>query len=145
MSIKVDGIRIRLENADINKDGISGGVETVKSHQDQGVMHLKESTELGEVLEHQTRDIENDQRLSSVDFISNITNFQHAPISAVEFIASAGVISRRSRIITRIIKRNAVSLDAMGRKQNVEIAVGKREQDVRKAGIQNLVNSQGKG
>lgn len=141
MSTKIDGVRMKLEPIDLDKDGIIHETETVKTHQEQGVTQIKESTELGDVLDHQTKDIENTERLSSVDFISNINNFQHAPISAVEFIASAGVISRRSRLISRIIKRNAVSIDAMGRKQNVEVAVGKRENDVRKAGMKNVADS----
>ena len=138
MSFRIDGIRMKIEAVDLDRDGNTHEIESVKSHKEGDTIGFKDVTELGEVLDHQTRDIENKERLSSVDFISNINNFQHAPISAVEFIASAGVISRESRIITRIIKRNAVSLGAMGRKQNVEVAVGKRENDIRKS-VGNLV------
>lgn len=144
MAIKIDGVRVKLVASDIDGDGITGEVESVHTHSDKGVMQFKESTELGEVLDYQTRDVENQQRMSSIDFISNINSFQHAPIVAVEFLCSVGVISRKSRGVTRIFKRNAVSVDAMGRKQNVEVAVGKREQDIRKAGMHNLVESQRK-
>lgn len=138
MSVCIDGVRMRIIPHDADGDGVRGEVEDIHSHGDKGIVQLKDMSELGEVLEHQVKDVVNEERLSSVDFISNLNSMQVAPICAVEFIASSGVISGKSRGITRIIKRNVISIDAMGRKQNVEIAIGKREQDVRRAGVQNL-------
>lgn len=142
MSVRLDGVRMVIVSSDIDKDGIAGGIERIESHKEEGVMQLKESSELGEALEQQNKDVENEQRLSSVDFISRLNNFQVSPISAVEYISSQGVISGDGRKITRIIKRNVVSIDGKGREEFVNVAVGKREMDARKAGFQNMTGVQ---
>lgn len=128
---------MKLEISDIDNDGKTGGVEKVQSAKSE-FMQIKDTTEMGEALDHQNRDEENSERMSSVDFISRINEYQHAPISAVEFVASHGVISKNARSITRFIKRNAVSLDGKGRQEFVDVVVGKKENDVRKAGISNM-------
>lgn len=138
MRFRIDSIPVRLESVDIDRDGRSDETETIKSHKEQGVLQFKESSELGEALEQQNRDIENQQRLSSVDFLSRLNPYSVSPVSAVEFISANGVISRDARLITRIFKRNIVSDGGKGRQEFVDVVVGKKESDIRKAGIQNL-------
>lgn len=140
MTFKIDGIRMKIAISDIDHDGKTGGIEKIQGVKSE-FMHIKDTTEMGEALEHQNSDIENEERLSSVDFISRINEFQHAPISAVEFIASHGVISKHARLITRVIKRNAVSLGGKGREEFVDVVVGKKENDIRKSGIANMSGS----
>jgi hypothetical protein len=123
---------------DIDRDGRVNEAESVKSYKDKGMIDLKDSTELGETLGHLNKDIENNRRLSSVDFISRLNGLQIPAISCVEFITAHGVISRDAKEITRIIKRNVISLEGKGRDDIVNIAVGKTERDIRKAGIHNL-------
>ena len=139
MKFNIDGIKMRLSSYDLDGDGITGGTENVQRKNNDAIT-LKDTSELGEALEHQNKDTENDMRLSSVDFISRINEYQHAPITAVEFIASAGVISRNSRVITRIIKRNAVSLGGKGRTEFVDVVTGKKQNDIQKS-IQNMAGS----
>lgn len=142
---KIDGIRMRLVSKDIDGDGVTGGTENVQSHKDQGIARIKESSELGEALELQNLDIENEHRLSSVDFISRINNFHLAPLVAVDTISSMGVISRNARIVVKNIMRKAVSLEGKGRAEFVELATGKREADLKKASVQNMAGSNQKG
>ena len=128
---------MKLEAIDLDKDGNTDEIEGVKSHKDRGILNIKDNTELGEALEFQNKDVENDQRLSSVDFISRINNYQHAPLVAVDTIASMGVISGDARIVVKNIMRKAVSLDGKGRQEFVDVVVGKKEGD-RRLGISNL-------
>ena len=123
---------------DIDRDGVVNEAESVTSHQSKGMIDLKDTTELGETLGHLNKDTENERRLSSVDFVSRLNGLQIPAISCVEFITAHGVISRDAKEITRIIKRNVISLEGKGRDDIVNIAVGKTERDIRKAGIHNL-------
>lgn len=136
MILKVDGIRTKLKSMDLDGDGITDEIEDVFIKRDN-IVPIVEKTELGEALELQNKDILNDERLSSVDFISRINEFQHAPISAIEAISAMRVISIDGRLITRIVKRNAVSIKGEGRKEFVDVVVGKKDFDLKK-GISSL-------
>lgn len=144
MSFCIDGIRMKLEVADVDNDGNIGGIEKVKQFQEKGTIRIKESSELREALELQNVDIENEQRLSSVDFVSRINSYQHAPLVAVDTIASMGVISKDSRLVVKNIMRKAVSLEGKGRQEFVDVVVGKKEQDIRKS-VSNLAAENQKG
>lgn len=138
MSVKIDGIRMRLKAVDVDKDGKTGSIESVSSHKDEGIMSIKETSELGEALSLQNQDTENDQRLSSVDFVSRIHSFQHAPLVAVDTIASMGVISSESRMVVKNIMRKAVSLEGKGRQEFVDVVTGKTERDIARKSVGNL-------
>jgi hypothetical protein len=137
MLAKINGIRVALRIHDLDKDGISGEIEDVSSEK-PNIVPIIERSELGEALEQQNRDILNEERLSSVDFISRINEFQHAPISAIECISAMKVISIDGRLITRIVKRNSCSIQGLGRKEFVDVVVGKAEKDIRKSGLSSL-------
>ncbi len=138
MAYKIDGIRMELNPHDVDNDGITGGVESVSSHKDKGVMNIQEKGELAEALELQNRDVMTDDNLSSVDFASRLNNFQVAPIVAVDVVASMNVISERSRMIVRHIMRKLVSLDGKGRSEFVDVVVGKQERDTARKSLGNL-------
>ena len=144
MGYKIDGIRMKLQNVDIDGDGITDEVESVKSHRDSGVISIKDTTELGEALEHQNKDVENENRLSSVDFISRINSFQLGALVAVDTIASMHVISKDSRLVIKNLMRKAVSIDGKGRDEFVQVVTGKKENDIRKASASNLIGNQPK-
>lgn len=143
MNFRIDGVRMKLESPDLDGDGVMGGLETIKSNQDRGVMQIKENTELGEALDLQNRDIENSERLSSVDFISRINNFQHAPLVAVDTLCAMKVISRDARIVVRNIMRKSVSLDGKGRKEFVELVTGKKELEIKRQANNLMGHGQG--
>ena len=130
---KIDGIRMRLANADVDNDGATNEVEDVRSHKDFRQIDIKDTTELGEALDHQNRDIEDENKLSSVDFISRINEYQHAPLVAVDTIAAMGVISSQARIVVKNIMRKAVSLGGKGREEFVQVVTGKKENDIKKS------------
>lgn len=138
MSFRIDGVRMKLEKTDFDGDGNTDEAESIKTHKDSGVVNIKDNTELGEALEHQNKDTENEQRLSSVDFISRIGGMQLPSLVAVDTIASMGVISRDARIVVKNIMRKAVSLEGKGREEFVQVVVGKKESDIRKASIGNM-------
>lgn len=138
MLYKIDGIKLKLTPTDVDMDGEVGGIEKVKSHADSSIMHIKESTELGEALQFQNKDVENADRFSDVDFISRIDPFQLAPLVVVETLATMGVISRDSRKIVRHVMRKSVSLKGKGRQEYVDVVVGKMARDASRGGVQQL-------
>lgn len=140
MSFKIDNIRMKISVIDLDGDGVTDEHESVPTHRSQGITHLKDVTELGEVMEHQNKDLENEQGMSSVDFISRLNSFSIAPISAVEFISAHGVISKHASRITRIYKRNVVSDEGKGRKEFVEVVGAKKDSDA-KGSMANMVGT----
>lgn len=129
--IRIDGIRMKIESADIDGDGIINEVESVKSH-DKGFMQIKDSTELGEALEHQNMDVDNKRGMNSVDFISRLAPYEIAPMSAVTYISRAGVISGTAKDLVIDIMRKKVSEKGKGRDEFVNVVVGKKEQEIKK-------------
>lgn len=129
MSFKIDNIRMKLESVDIDGDGNIDEAESVPSSKG-GFMQIKDSTEMGEVMEAMNKDSEDTR-----DALSNINSYQHPGLVAVSFISQNGVISRRSSHIVTEIMRKAVSVDAMGRKQSVDAITGKKQNDISRANV----------
>ena len=125
MGFKLDNIRMKLEVSDIDRDGIIGEVESVRQ-KNAGFVQIKDETELGQVLDHSNKDSEDTR-----DALSNINSFQHAGLVALSFI-SGRVISKHSGDLVKEIMRKAVSIDAMGRKQSVDMVVGNKQNEIKK-------------
>lgn len=137
MIYKIDGIRMQLAQPDVDGDGNAGGIEKIESHRDMGVVNFQDKSELGEALEHQNKDTENERGMSSVDFISRINEIQHGSMSAVTYLARAHVISQTARDLVTDLMRKSVSLQGKGREEFVQVVVGntvKKQQQ----GMQNL-------
>jgi len=136
----MDGVRVKLIPFDIDGDGVAGEVESISTHKEQGVIDIRERSELGEALEYQNKDITDSSKLSSVDFVSRISPFQLSALVAVDTIASMGVISKDAKTVVRNLMRKSVSIDGKGRQEFVDVVVGKKEFEIRK-GMGNLAGS----
>lgn len=141
MLYKFGKTKVEMEAEDFDRDGKTGGREVLKGISNKNIIDLHEKSELGEVLSAQTNDEENNEKMSKVDFISNLNEFHIAPVTAFEYVASAEIISRDSLVLTRRLKRNLTSVNGFRSKQMVEVAVGKRDADI-KRGMGNFVQGQ---
>lgn len=128
MTFKIDGIKMRMEAPDLDGDGASGGVERIQRDA-SGILQMRDTTELGQALEHQNKDEMNQQRLSSVDFVARINEYQLAPLAAVDAIVSMGVLSEKSRMIVRSLMRKTVSIQGKGRAEFVDVVTGKKQNE----------------
>lgn len=144
MVINLDGVRMRLKPMDLDGDGQSGGIENVQQG-DSGVMHVKDTSELGEALEHQNKDNLDPTGFSTSDYNARINEFQFSPLVAVDMIATMKVISQRSRDVVRHIMRKSVSVGGQGRQEFVDVVTGKTANDLKKASAGNLVGTAQQG
>ena len=102
-----------------------------------GKIAIQESTELGETYKHlNDTSLTDDQKFSGIDLRSRLHPTEISGLLAIDTLVSFGYIPISSSVITVCKKRLSVSKNGEGRKEIVDIAVGKREQDVRRAGGQ---------
>lgn len=133
MSITIlDGIPIRVEQADLNKDGIVGGVEVVRQSFDSGVTHIQQNTELGDSLKELNQDnVEQSTRMSGIDMRARLHPLEISSILALDSLVALGVCPHKCLSFTRQKKRLSVSEDGKGRTEIVEIVAGKKEQEAK--------------
>src|SRR3990172_6594693 len=132
MVISLDGTRMRLIPLDADNDGRTGGIEGIRQQQ-SGIMQVKDTSELGEALEHQNKDNLDSTGFSTSDYNARINSFQFSPLVAVDMIATMKVISQRSRDVVRHIMRKSVSVEGKGRQEFVDVVTGKTANDMKKA------------
>ena len=125
-SMIIDGIKMHRKIEDFDGDGIIGENEAVNS-KGSDIFVPQDRTETGEALAAMTIDRENDIGTSDVDFISNLSGLHTSSISAGMMLSMEGVYPKSTRVLIRELMRILVSRDGTGRKQNVEIAVGRSE------------------
>ncbi len=129
--VQLDGIKFKVEPPDIDKDGQTGGVETVTQRTgDAGVSHVVNTSELGDTLKELNSDEMDAQgRVSGIDLRSNLHPFEVNSVLALDTLVALGFLQTKCLAFTRQKKRLAVSLNARGREDIVRIVQGKREHD----------------
>ena len=133
--ITLDGIKMTLEAPDLDKDGESGGTETIIQKVDTGIQPVVQPTELGETLKELNLDtLDTTIRMSGIDMRARLHHIEVSSILALDALVSLGVLPTKCLAFTRQKKRLSVSLDGKGREEIVNIVAGKREQDA-KAGF----------
>jgi len=144
-TLKLDGTRVILRPMDLDGDGKIGEDEDLHRNRDSGVAEIKESTELKDALGEFNKDEKNYEGLSSIDFMGSIENiFEMPPLIALDSSVGLRVIPSRSAIIGRILMRKNVSYKQQGRKQFVDLVVGKKQADQMSA-TQKVTNFSGMG
>ncbi len=134
--IVLDGVKMQVEAADLDEDGITGGVESIKQNFDQGITTIQQPTELGDTLKELNRDdIEALSRMSGIDMRARLAPFEVQSVLALDALVSLGVLPTKCLAFTRQKKRLSVSLQGLGRKEIVDIVGGKREQDAKMGGM----------
>lgn len=129
--IVVNGIRTELVAADLDRDGVTGGTEKIQQNFDTGTMPIKETTELGEALQEFNRDDVNKERLSSIDFMARIDNYEMPSMVGFDSLIGLKTVPIECGVILRTKMRKSVSLKGLGRGEFVDIVTGKKEQDIR--------------
>jgi hypothetical protein len=98
-------------------------------------IEAKESTELGESLQHLNDDTTDPlSRMSGIDMRSNLHPIEISGILAWDFLTQVRVLPITALSLTRGKKRISVSKLGQGRKDIVDIVGGKREQDAKTSG-----------
>ena len=131
--ITLEGVKLRIESPDIDGDGETGGVETVRM--DTGTQPIYQESELGESMKELNNDAMNNEGMSNIDFNSRLHKVEEPSITAWEVLCSTGIVPQRWERLTRKKKRNVVSVQGLGRKEKVELVVGKREHDQKMGGF----------
>jgi len=133
--IVLDGVKIELEAADLDQDGITGGVEKVKQTFDPGIQTIVQPTELGDTLKELNKDdLEEVSRMSGIDMRARLKEFEVSSVLALDALVSLGVLPTECLAFTRQKKRLSVSIEGKGRQEIVELVAGKRDLDA-KAGM----------
>ena len=92
---------------------------------------IVQPTELGEVVREFNSDvIEDHTRMSTIDMKTRLHWIEVNSVLAMDTLVAFRVCTSRCLSFTRQKKRLNVSIDGMGRRENVELVVGKRERDV---------------
>ena len=126
--ITLDGIKMRLEAADVDGDGIAGSVEIVKQHFDQGIQPIVTPTEIGESLKELNQDnLEASTRMSGIDMRARLCDFEVQSVLALDALVALGVLPTKCLSFSRQKKRLSVSVDGKGREEIVALVAGKRE------------------
>ena len=130
--VNLDGIKMKSEPRDLDGDGITGGVETIRDN--QGITSIQQQTELGETLRELNKDeIEVHTGMSGIDLKSRLHYIEVASILAMDSLVALKVLPTRLIAFTRQKKRLAVSLDGKGRQEMVDVVGRKQEQDKAKS------------
>ncbi len=131
--ISLDGIPTILVNPDLDKDGITGGVERItKTFGDEGVTNITQGTELGESLKELNADsINADTRMSAIDMRSRLHAIEISSVLAVDALVGFGVLPQKCLILSTQKKRLNVSEGGLGRREMVELVAGKTDRDVK--------------
>jgi hypothetical protein len=132
--VNLDGSRMKVSPIDIDKDGVTGEVESITPRKDDGLTNITQSTELGETLRELNKDeIESHTGMSGIDLKSRLHYIEISSILAMDTLVALRVLPSKCLAFTRQKKRLAVSLDGKGRGEIVEVVGRKHEQDKAKA------------
>ncbi len=131
-TIRLDGIPIKLEAPDLDKDGVVGGVESLTQKVNEGVTNITQSTELeGSLRELNADSINPETRMSAIDMRTRLHPIEISSVLAVDSLVALGVLPQKCLPLSTQKKRLNVSEGGKGRQEMVELVAGKREQDVK--------------
>jgi len=124
--IKLDGIPIRLQNPDLDGDGIVGGVETITRGGMEGdVTYMQQPTEVGDAMKSLDSDIvDPSTKHSSIDQNTVFSNIEKMSHLVVDSLVTHSFLPLHNRDMSRLSKRLSVSVNGIGRRQKVEVATG---------------------
>lgn len=133
--VSLDGTKAKLEKQDLNKDGKISEVELITRRHEEGIQDIVTPSELGEVMKEINDDtVDPSTRMTSIDMKTRLHPVELSPILAVDTLVALRFLPINILHFTRQKKRLMVSSFGEGRKEMVNISVGKREQDEEKKG-----------
>ena len=131
--ISLDGIKTVLVNPDLDKDGITGGIEKItKKFSDDSVTNIQQNSELeGSLKELNADAINPDTRMSQIDMRSRLHSIEISAVLAVDTLVAFGVLPQKCLTLSTQKKRLNVSEEGKGRTEMVELVAGKTDRDVK--------------
>jgi hypothetical protein len=118
---------------EVVEDKTDKRTELVQQQFNKDEQDIIQLTELGELSKDMDRDeVDPDSNMSTIDTRARLGAFEMCPVLGLDTLAWMNFLPKKCTALTREKKRLSVSLDGMGRKERVEMAVGKREQDQKK-------------
>lgn len=130
--INMDGIPTRLENPDLDGDGVTRGVERITKQLNDGVTNINQNTELeGSLKELNADQINPDTRMSQIDMRTRLHPTEVSAVLALDSLVALGVVPQKCLPLSTQKKRLNVSQDGKGRTEMVELVAGKREIDAK--------------
>jgi len=141
--ITIDGVQTRIIPADLDRDGITGGVENIHQKMSDSVTNITQGTELeGSLKELNADEINTDTRMSAIDMRTRLVSFEVSAVLAVDSLVALGVLPQKCLPLSTQKKRLNVSLMGKGREEMVSLVAGKREQDAKvMGGVGNATNN----
>lgn len=142
---------IKIDGRPFDTQGLSSAIKEKRTGSlfyggDKGIQPIQESSELGEATRELNKDeVEGNARMTSIDLRSRLRDFEISFITAFDSLIALGVMPMSSIVLTRCKKRNAVSLQGLGRQEIVEIVGGKKERDEKKGFFGMFGKKQDKG
>lgn len=134
--ISLDGVRIKLQNPDLDNDGVVGGIEAVTQKMGEGITNITQSTELEGSLKELNQDAINPEtRMSAIDMRTRLHPIEISSVLAVDSLVALGVLPQKCLPLSTQKKRLNVSEHGKGRQEMVELVSGKREQDMKMGGM----------
>ena len=130
MIYKVNGVKIKLTEPDLDGDGVRGDIEVLERQgfRDMGQTEILQNSDTKESMKELNEDvIDKDTNLSSIDMKSRLNIFDLSSIVAIDSLVALKVYPSNVLMITRSRKRNSVSINGLGRQEQVQIATGIRE------------------
>lgn len=118
---------MKLEAPDIDEDGVVGGTEMVTQSMDQGITHVQQPTELGEVF----NSIFPQQVTNSTKMLGNIHEIEESYILLFISLNAMKILPKAAKHIAHEKLMLSVSRNARGRDDAVNSVVGKKEQDAK--------------
>ena len=130
--ITLDGIKTEIVAADLDGDGVRGGIETINQRIEPGVQNIVTPTEIGESLKELHNDIlDTRTRMSGIDMRAYLHYAEVASVLALDSLVALGVLPTKTLAFSRQKKRLSKSIDGIGSKQIVDLVAGKRELEAR--------------
>ena len=131
--VTLDGIPTKLVNPDLDKNGITGGIEKItKKFTDDSVTNIMQNTELeGSLKELNADNVNPETRMSQIDMRSRLHSIEISSVLAVDALVAFGVLPQKCLQLSTQKKRLNVSEEGKGRQEMVELVAGKTDRDVR--------------
>jgi hypothetical protein len=128
--IRLDGVPIEIIRPDLDGDGrIDTHAERLPIRSNN-TTQIVQGTELGESLKELNDDsIQDDSRMSSVDFKARLHYLELPSILAMDTLVAFRVLPPECLSFTRQKKRLSISLAGKGREEMVSMVHGKKEMD----------------
>lgn len=147
-TIVLDGVRIRLRQPDLDKDGKTGSIEYLSNPNFSGETEIVTPNNDSELLKELNKDsLEGETGMSSIDMKANLYGVEITAIQVFDSLVGFNFLPKNLLPFTRQKKRLTRSLilprntEGVGGRQAVEMITGKKEQEA-KMGFNILGNKQ---